>query len=1290
MKGLKTVAGLPGAKTGWLEPPAGDGGKRVTVVELQRGNMGTAAAAGRIFKQLRVDAAFFSGVGMAIKDVGHLDVVAGRTVVAYSPVKEDVTQQTRRKTLDADRHLCDVAVGVTHDDRWRRRLPRAMAGLRPKALVDAITSGDALIKNLDSQTMQMVRAYAGDCVAYDMESWGFMSAAHGAAIPALVIRGMSDSGVDKDGLDQSGGQGRAAASAAGFLIELISRLGSDLGRSGGQGSLGSAETPPDEPAWPESVLVQLRELQAQDERSASLLVKAIAASVRPGDRSIRRLIDSPSAWLSKAPASIWFMLSDLAAAYDLAMPAVRALVTAVDKGLMPPARWLATAAFYARDLDAPLAGELLERARKADQDPFVEVIAMFRENDYQGVLENAARTKVGAANDKILVQSLVAESRLQLGDWETASIVIRKLLAEFPDRSGLWISMGGLLRRRADASSATRDSDILDAVEHFLKARDLRRAWTGDSSMPVAMAASAQIDRGQLEAALRLTRAGPEGATEWEASQQPVIEMSARALLMLDRLDEATAQVERLENGHTRATYQGLLAKRYGGPKDGALQAFNAALSAATSVQQRFSALYHLATLGQDISVGEAELRNEDSELADKVRAAWHSARGEHDAAIRILRPLEGYSLAGAEALAHAHLVADQPVDSARVLENAANRFDAPNLLVEAIDTLGLRHPADVRRVAKDALAKARPGSDMGMEVLRRLLDLEGREGNWEEVVSLAQTLLPQLPPDDPSTERVRWALIVGLLHRSDRKGAARVMETPSLLEPRDEYQAHIQIEILSKERKGAETASRLVELAERFAESESVQAAALQGIYTMGSTEPLEPHRLARLHAETESFFNEHADSEFMQKIEIPDDPREILARLGDMLPEVDQQLVELEDMVSLGEMPVGLLATRLHKPYMLTLIAKGGMLTAFDPLSLAAEEEIARRALGGELAVDGSTAYLGAIADGWWQAVLSSFSKVYIADRTVRDMLATRDDLALRSSLSVVRDHAGEVTLQETPAEISEGHAKRSARALSLALGLRQVPVKALAYAEGFDIEWAGAWLGSLEVAVDKGHPLLCDDVALRGLAASIGVNTFSSLALLRVMLERSEVTASQSERFIESWMRAAVADLPFSRERFTRLGKEDEYRNGPAMWAFRRRRVWLDPQEALAFFDAAIEAAPADQAPVRAGWLRAVLSGAPHVAQSKKLAFVLEMLMRTWQAGRLNSNDLPNLLAATDVSEVGFSRAEIIDGVVGELQDLLASVGDPSHRAAYILDLFAHASPDDRGTAFKSMLR
>ncbi|MHB8508554.1 MAG: phosphorylase family protein, partial [Candidatus Dormibacteria bacterium] len=1277
---LTSSAPVPGrgGKAGWL--PVGSGRRVcVAVIEIGRGNLDAAVITAGVLEELKPEFAIFSGIGMTIKDVVPGDVVAGLTVVQYAPVKADRKRYSRRKTWDAGTVLREMARQVMHDNAWRRRLPAPYRGQARNAAVEPIASGDALIKYLGSAESKWLAEAASDCIALDMEGAGFMRAAKEKEVPALVVRGISDAGHDKDGRDSAGGQEEAAAVAAAFVTELISRL-PPAAPAGGAA-----------PPWPPAVLDELDLIRAYTPDIASRVEQSFARQLHPRDPRLAKLIENPPFWLTSARPEVWLLLAHLASAYDSAPAAARAFRVAVDGGIQPQSRWLATAALWSFDAEPDLTRELLAEAAAGagEDDPFIELIQGHLSHDPQRVLQAWARLEADDPEAEILADTCAAWARDQAGDLEAGNALIRRLTEKYPERSGPWISAGQFMLKRSYSNSPTRAQDILQGVECFLKARDIRRPWNGDSASPTAMAAAALFDRGDYLAALDLTLPPPRGqATEWEAKQSVVAEQATRALLIEGRLDEAQFTLQLIADPHARAIHEGLLAKRYGGPHiDGPVRAFRQALATASNPVQRFVALYHLATLGQDVTEEIVALRVEDPEKADHVQAELHAARGEHDEAIAILQPRAAYSLSGAEALAHVQLGADLHQKAAATLEEAAERWDAPNLLLEAIDVVGPRYPEDVRRLAEKALQVLESGSKLRRQVLARLLRIEGQDGAWDGVIKHARTLLHDLDPTDPEAERVRWALVIAHLQRSERPEALKAMETPTLLDPQDVTQAHAQIHILGRERPGPASAAHMRSLAEKFGDEET-GALAWTTIYTMGSRDELPHSQLARLHAATAAWFNRNPSNKFLKQIPVsPDDPDQALAQLDKYVPAFNPALDDAEEKVNKGMLPVGFLGAVLHRPYMTALITKGGI-TAFDPTTLAAEMDVCLSAIGKEIVIDGSTVYLSVLSERWWNPLLTRFGKVQIADLSVRDMLLARDDLAMKSTLNHGRGPDGKLELRVTSDEVTEIRAARAAAALKRALGLRQTRVKSLDHIGKYDLVDFGAWIGGLEIAAAKNLPLMCDDAALRGLAAQHGIATFSTLAFVNVMRGLVPAMSADAEAWTLDLMRAAVTDFPFSEEALEALCAESGYRSGAAMWAFGRLKTWLVPDRALAFFQRAVEKIPDDEPLLLGEWLTAGLAGVPTIVPEKVLHFVVSMLLRAWRATSLQPEALPILVKAVDDAKTGLARSNVLVALTRTMDAALEGL-DSSARLRYFIGRFEHLETEDRATALRPFL-
>lgn len=98
-------------------------------------------------------------------------------------------------SIGVERPPIDVKAGTTYGDKaWQARVKKALTrqATRPEPIVTAgaIASSDRLIK--DTEVLGVWLKVARQVVAVEMESAGVYRAAHGAQVPVLAIRGISD------------------------------------------------------------------------------------------------------------------------------------------------------------------------------------------------------------------------------------------------------------------------------------------------------------------------------------------------------------------------------------------------------------------------------------------------------------------------------------------------------------------------------------------------------------------------------------------------------------------------------------------------------------------------------------------------------------------------------------------------------------------------------------------------------------------------------------------------------------------------------------------------------------------------------------------------------------------------------------------------------------------------------------------------------------------------------------------------------------------------------------------
>jgi nucleoside phosphorylase len=190
------------------------------------GNDSAAAITERAVSYFRPQAVFFTGIAGSLKhDVSPGDVVVALEVYAYHGGKEDPEGfKLRPRSWETSHSLQQVAMYVDSVTDWRAGISEGARS--PKVHFKPIAAGDRVMNSpAESPPRLFLNQNYNDAVAVDMEGAGFASAAHKAAVPHLLVRGISDwADGTKQNTDGAGMQESAAQHAALFVAEVIAQL----------------------------------------------------------------------------------------------------------------------------------------------------------------------------------------------------------------------------------------------------------------------------------------------------------------------------------------------------------------------------------------------------------------------------------------------------------------------------------------------------------------------------------------------------------------------------------------------------------------------------------------------------------------------------------------------------------------------------------------------------------------------------------------------------------------------------------------------------------------------------------------------------------------------------------------------------------------------------------------------------------------------------------------------------------------------------------------------------------
>ncbi|MCY1083088.1 phosphorylase family protein [Archangium lansingense] len=207
----------------------------VLLVETGEGNTAAAVEAERALTWFEPQVILFVGVAGGVKDVKLGDVVVADKVYGYERGKDlEEGFLPRPDVHRATYALLQRARADARKDEWRRRLQAATGG-EPQVFIGPLAAGEKVVAGQKTVVAQFLTRQYSDSLAVEMEGIGFLAAAYRQDVEALVVRGISDLLAGKAEADAAGSQPRAAAHAAAFAFEVLSRFrrasASDRGRS---------------------------------------------------------------------------------------------------------------------------------------------------------------------------------------------------------------------------------------------------------------------------------------------------------------------------------------------------------------------------------------------------------------------------------------------------------------------------------------------------------------------------------------------------------------------------------------------------------------------------------------------------------------------------------------------------------------------------------------------------------------------------------------------------------------------------------------------------------------------------------------------------------------------------------------------------------------------------------------------------------------------------------------------------------------------------------------------------
>jgi hypothetical protein len=886
----------------------------------------------------------------------------------------------------------------------------------------------------------------------------------------------------------------------------------------------------------------------------------------------------------------------------------------------------------------------------------------------------------------------VGDEALIRRDVETALSRYKAAVAAMPGAPGPKMKLAHALVRRAAEGSALAAVDYEDAERLAREALSEQRRWAGPSEQALELLLHILLARSAFTDAVHSARLDPLGtALPREADHEGVRFLGARAALALGMFDVADELAAGLRDPLKIAQFAAWHSDHGSGAPGGSHREWELVADLATTSRDLTAltvASHKLAARGTWPVPGLVEAASAGAvppTLMTVLAAVADAANGEVDRAVAALRALEATEILAVEHQAQILSDAGRVEEAVRISVRGAERFQAPHLRYLASELLARAGRADesaailVQLLASGAVTS----SDARRSIRLKLIEHGHAAGAWADVEDHALAELGSVEREDAPpvgrpadwTDQFAWALVTARINRRELEMARAAWERykPAIASPR-QAQAWLMLQ-----RRGfwrPEAVDLGLAIAEQWPDQEQLVSHVITTLLfeTAGDDEEArltltEAHggRLASVQARYHADYPDGA----LQMVQF--DVAQFVEDVSARLQSVARLSADLEAMVRQHRLPVGVLATASRRPYALAVLTRAaGVTPAGTPYEIDYDVELAAAARameGGSAVCEASALYLGVLLDEHWPAIRGAFHRLLLPLVSYDDILRTVDDLVVPAAGTLQYDAAAGKLVVHTPTpEVTSMLRERAAALEAKARGLDREPVGDLTVVPGQDRARDGAWLAPLQLAADTGTPLFSDDVALRQLARSVGVDAFGTLALLHAMIDRGDLD-DVSEAVMRLLVSEFVVDVPVPLDVLSDIAEADAWASGPAMTVVTRPRWWADIHEAAQDFLQIARGAVGAAGGVLRQWVYAAALGAaadkPQEAQPDAIALVA------------------SLVIARITGVAGDSFADIVNGA----REAAGSLGceDPTDRmiaalCAVMADL-SGTSPEDQ---------
>ena len=778
-------------------------------------------------------------------------------------------------------------------------------------------------------------------------------------------------------------------------------------------------------------------------------------------------------------------------------------------------------------------------------------------------------------------------------DGESAQRAAEAALDLIPDSPVAQLRRGQAILTRLHAQSpglALEDTSFLlrSIEDSALKVRHTRQQWGGNTSEALALAGRARIEAGDPVGALRLLQSAPAGqATADEAKSAEVRRFAAIAALLADDYDLALNLASTLVDDIEAHLVRGAAFSRSRGMHDEAQRSYLRALELAGDDPRYLErALLGLARLGFPVGDGGPHgtasrlqtLRDRDPQAANLVLGNAALAARDYEKALSLARRYRT-AFQAVELESYALIESGNATDAVARLDSFGQDRGDNSLRIQAM-MLARQAGLDEK---VDEIADAVIGSEDGE--LRRMAreakaEAASRRLQWEKADIQGRLLMEELDRSDPQKATVReagyrWIRAEALYHRRKFAMALREIFKPTPLTPTRREQVLFVLAVAnslvseSPKELPEDAFEWILALSASWIKDEEIGAETSKLILLVPAIGT--DATLMRARTLLENYFTTREDNSPMRRIELlpdADDPtRHNLAPLVEQLrsqfePQAEV-LSKLTPKLRLDQLPAAFLADVTHRSYAESLIKQ--VLGYYPireqpPIRASSRLRAAHDALRSERVVADTSALVIGGKLGVPRNHLTGLFRQVIFPASLRDdIYNARAALSHHSDMTIGWDSAASrPTITRYDAESVRGWAEDADKLQSDLAHLSIQP-------DVRDND-RSTWNAALLLAKQAGVPLWADDIALRAIADSEGVQAFGTLDLLDEARRDGKLEQPTPEEVRAALVAARAVDLPFPAPWWVCAQDEDWNPGGYTALSISRPAAWANHSAAF----------------------------------------------------------------------------------------------------------------------------